>query len=138
MKNIINDIKKLFNNDNKTKLIGLLTILVLLWLILYLIPGLFISLFNTLLGNFILLLTTILLLSYNLKYGLGLALILVILFRFFQLSREKEGFTWNKSSENDFLLIEDTINRNIVFDVNIIKNQASQDELNYFNTNSIN
>jgi hypothetical protein len=135
MKNIINDIKKLFNNDNKTKLIGLLTILVLLWLILYLIPGLFISLFNTLLGNFILLLTTILLLSYNLKYGLGLALILVILFRFFQLSREKEGFTWNKSSENDFLLIEDTINRNIVFDVNIIKNQASQDELNYFNTN---
>ena len=68
MKNIINKIKQLFNNDNKTKLIGILTILVFFWLILYLIPDLFISLFNTLLGNFILLLTTILLLSYNIIF----------------------------------------------------------------------
>jgi hypothetical protein len=135
MKNIINYIKKLLNNDNRTKLIGIITILVLLWLILYLIPNLFISLFNTLLGNFILLLTTILVLSYNIKYGLGLGLILLILYRFSQISREKEGFTWNKGSENDFLLIQNTINPNIVSDINIIKTQASQAELNYFNTN---
>ena len=135
MKNIINKIKQLFNNDNKTKLIGILTILVFFWLILYLIPDLFISLFNTLLGNFILLLTTILLLSYNIKYGLGFGLVFIILYRFSQLSRNKEGFTWNKGSESDFILIQDTINPNIVFDINIIKKQASQSELNYFNNN---
>ena len=135
MKNIINKIKQLFNNDNKIKLIGILTILVIIWLILYLIPNLFISLFNTLLGNFILLLTTILMLSYNIKYGLGLGLIFIILYRFSHLSRKKEGFTWNKGSENDFILIQDTINPNVVFDINIIKQQASQSELNYFNNN---
>ena len=135
MKNIINKIKKLFNNDNRTKLIGILTMLVFLWVILYLIPDLFVSLFNTLLGNFILLVATILVLSYNIKYGLCLGLILIILYRFSHISREKEGFTWNKGDENDFLLIQDTINPNIVFDMNIIKKQASQAELNYFNDN---
>jgi hypothetical protein len=69
MKNIINKIKKLFNNDNRTKLIGILTIVILFWIILYFIPNTFISLFNTLLGNFILLVATILVLSYNIKYG---------------------------------------------------------------------
>jgi len=135
MKNIINNIKKIFNNDNRTKIIGILTILVILWLILYLLPDLFVSLFNTLLGNFILLVTTILVLSYNIKYGISLGLILVILYRFSHISARKEGFTWNKGSENDFLLIEDTINRNVVFDMNIIRKQASPSELVYFNDN---
>ena len=40
-------IKNLFNKENKTKLIGLLTILIALWLVLYFIPEVFLSLFNT-------------------------------------------------------------------------------------------
>ena len=44
-------IKNVFTSENKTKLIGLLTILIILWLILYFIPDIMTSLFNTLLGN---------------------------------------------------------------------------------------
>ena len=137
MKNIINNIKKLFNDDNRTKLIGILSILVLFWLVLYFIPDIFYSLLNSLLGNFILLVATILVVSYNIKYGLMMGLILIILYRVSQMMREKEGFEWNKNSKNNFLLIQHTINPNIVFDTNIIKNQASEAELEYFNKNGM-
>ena len=49
-----------------------------------------------------------------------------------------EGFEWTSDSENKFLLIQDTINRNRYFDVDLIqKNQASQEEVDYFNKNGI-
>jgi len=63
MKSLFTNIKKLktlINDENRTKIIGLLTILVVLWLILYFIPELLTSLFNTLLGNLILLTMSIL------------------------------------------------------------------------------
>ena len=119
------------NKDTKNKLILILVILICLWLLLYLIPELFISLFDTLLGKFILFIIVILVGSYNVKYGIFLGIMCVILFRFSQLS--KEGFTWSKESTREFLYIQDTNNPNIIFDVDVIqKNQASQEELNYF------
>jgi hypothetical protein len=137
-KNTINIkyIKNLLNEENKTKLIGLLTILVILWLVLYLIPEFFTSLFNTLLGNLILVVIAGLVSIYNIKYGIIVSLILIILYRFSQLSKGdlKEGFKWNEKSTKDFLLIENSINSNTIFDVNMIqKNQASQEEIDYFN-----
>ena len=137
MKNIMKNIMNLLNDNNRTKLIGILTIFIVFWIILYFIPELFISLFNSLLGNFILLLTTILLVSYNIKYGLIIGILFIVLYRITQLLKSKEGFKfeWNKDSEKDFLLIQNTMNRNIIFDTNIIKNQASQEELDYFNKN---
>ena len=44
-------IKNLFNDENKTKIIGLLTILIGIWLILYFIPEILVSLFNSILCN---------------------------------------------------------------------------------------
>jgi hypothetical protein len=132
------NIKNLINEENKTKIIGLLTILVILWLVLYFIPEIFTSLFNTILGNLILLTISILSLMYNFKYGIVVSIILIIMYRFSQLSRKKEGFTWNKNSTQDFLQIQSTINRNTIFDVNLIQNnQASQEELDYFNKNGV-
>jgi hypothetical protein len=125
--NILNDV-------NKTKLIGLLTILILFWLVLYFIPEMFVSLFNTLLGNLILIITVILVSSNNKMYGLLLGLLFLFLFRFSRLST-KESFT--PKSELDFLLIQNTINRNKVFDMDIINQQASQEEINYFNKNGM-
>jgi hypothetical protein len=130
------NIKNIINEENKTKIIGVLTILILIWLILYFIPEIFTSLFNTILGNLILLTISILLLMYDLKYGIIASLIFIVIYRFSQLSRKKEGFTWNKDSTQDFLLIQNTINRNTIFDVNMIQNdQASQQEVDYFNKN---
>jgi len=128
-------LKNLINDENKTKLIGLLTILISLWLILYLIPELFNTLFNTILGNLILITISLLVSMYNMQYGIILSIIFVVVFRF---SRLKEGFTWNQDSTRDFLQIQSTINRQKIFDVNMIQeNQASQEELDYFNKNGI-
>ena len=130
----MNYIKNILNEKNKTKLIGLLTILILLWSILYLIPGLFVSLFNTFLGIVILILIAALVSFYNYKYGIAVGIILVILFRYSSLLRSKEGFKWNKKSEEDFLKIQNSINSNIVFDTKMIQeSQASEEEVTYFN-----
>ena len=136
MKSLFTNIKKLkllINDEKRTKIIGLLTILVVLWLILYFIPELLTSLFNTLLGNLILLIVSILVLSYNIIYGIVVTLIFVIMYRFLQLSSIKEGFVWDAQSTRDFVNIQSTINPQKVFDVNMLQNQASQEELTYFN-----
>jgi hypothetical protein len=126
-------LKNIFNNENKTRLIGLLTILIGFWLVLYFIPEVFVSLFNTFLGNMILILSVLLVTANNRMYGLFTGLVLLIIYRFSQLSRE--NFT--TQSERDFLLIQNTINKENVFDMNIIKSQASQEELDYFNANGM-
>jgi hypothetical protein len=133
---------KLFNikiNENtRTELIGLLTILVCIWLLFYFIPEIFATLFNSLLGNLILIIIVILVISYNMKYGVLIGCIFIILYRFSLFSRKKEGFSWSEDSTMDFLRIQDTIHRQKIFDVNMIqKNQASQEELNYFNKHGL-
>jgi len=136
--------------NTKTKIIGLLTILIGLWLVLYFIPEVFVSLFNTLLGNLILIISTILIFMNNRTYGLIVGLIILILYRFSRLL--KEGFELNitgnfsideesqqtsqEEMNEDFLRIQSTINKNKVFDMNVINSQASQEELEYFNKNS--
>jgi hypothetical protein len=138
-----------FNEETKTKLIGLLTILIGLWLVLYFIPELFVSLFNTLLGNLILIISIIVVFMNNRTNGLIVGLIILVLYRFSRLS--KEGFEINISGNfnidektaqmtqedmnQDFLRIQNTINKNKVFDMNIINSQASKEELEYFNKN---
>ena len=127
------NIKKIFNEENRTKVIGFLTILILLWLILYLIPDIMSSLFNTFLGNLILFTIVALISLYNIKYGIISSLIIIILYRFSHII--KEGFSWTPNSTQNFLLIQNTMNRQKIFDIDIIKNQASQEELDYFNSN---
>lgn len=141
MKSLFTNIKKLktlINDENRTKIIGLLTILVVVWLILYFIPELLTSLFKTLLGNLILLLLSILVLSYNIKYGIALTILFVTMYRFLQLSRRKEGFAWDTKSTKEFIDIQSTINPKKIFDVNMIqKTQASQEEVTYFNEHAM-
>ena len=147
MKLLNNNMKNIINDENKTKVIGFLTILVLLWVLLYFIPELFSSLFSTLLGNLILLTTSALVLSYNVKYGIILSIILILLYRFYQLAKNKsytqsevkrEGFSWSPRSTQDFLLIQSSINPQKTFDINMIqKNQASQQEVDYFNKHGL-
>ena len=139
MKVLNMNFKKLINDDNRIELIGLLTILVLLWLILYFIPELLHSIFNTLLGNLILVTITLLIMMYDFRYGVIIGIILIVIYRFFQLSSNniRENFTWNQDSENNFLELQQTIHRNKVFDTDLIKTQASQEEVDYFNSNAM-
>jgi hypothetical protein len=129
------------SKGNKTKLIGLLTILVLLWLVLYFIPEIFASLFTSLLGNLILVVIVLLVMMTNRLYGLIIGLLFIIVYRSIYLSTSKnivkEGFDWSTKTTQDFLQIQSTINPKIIFDVNMIQqNQASQEEVDYFNKNA--
>ena len=67
---------------NINLIVGLGSILLVLWLTIYIIPSFFVYLFNTLLGQLILLLIVIGAGSYKISIGIGLAIIFIILYRF--------------------------------------------------------
>jgi len=136
------DIKKyLTNQENQQIIIGFLSLLIFLWMILYVIPGIFSTLFHTLLGNLIILLGIILLGSKDIKYSLLALLVVIVLYRFSQFNNPssslKEGFTWSQQSTTDFLKLQDTLNPHVVFDTNKIQQQASQEEVDYFLENQL-
>ena len=79
-------ITKYVSDDTKNMLIGILSIFISIWLLFYFIPGIFVSLFHTFLGNIILLLSVILISAYNYKHGILIAIIFIILSRFSYLS----------------------------------------------------
>ena len=76
------DLKSLFSRKNLNLLVGLITLLISLWLVMYAIPSLFVNLFDTLLGKSILLGFIILSSMYNMKFGIGLAMVFIILYQF--------------------------------------------------------
>jgi len=125
-------------NDNELLIIGLIAILIAIWTMLYLIPNIFVNLFNTILGKTILILFVILVSFKNLYYGMILLCAFIIIYRFLSLSmysytKQKEGFTWNQESTNKFLEIQKLINPEIVFNTPEIQKQATQEQVNYFN-----
>jgi len=115
------------NINNSTMLVGLLSLLVGLWLLLYIIPSLLFSLFHTFLGNLILLLLLILVGSQNAPLALLLGLCVIIFYRF---SLLKEGFT--EDSTNQFLRLQQTVNPQLVYDMGNLAQQVSQSDLDNY------
>ena len=113
----------------KPQLIGLLVIVIVCWIVLYLIPEIVVSLFNTILGNLLLFLVVLITYANHRYLGIAVAIICIVFYRFVVLS--KEGFT--QQSVNEFLRIQNTIHRHKIFDIEVMKTQASQEELDYFN-----
>jgi hypothetical protein len=62
--------------------VGILTLLIGIWVIFYAIPELFASLFNTLIGNLILVFVVILTAMKNIVVSLGLAVFFLGLYNF--------------------------------------------------------
>jgi hypothetical protein len=75
-------IANVFSTKNWNLVVGLITLLVALWVVIFAVPDLFVSLFYTLLGNIILLSFIGLAGIYNLNLGVGLAIVFIILYRF--------------------------------------------------------
>jgi hypothetical protein len=122
------------NKDNQLFLVGLLTLCVLVWLLLYFIPSLFFSLFHTFLGNFILLLVILLVSSKNIRYGIILGLIFILFIRIAYYPF-REGFTWSKNIQKDYIKKQSILNPGIVFDLKMLQKQASEKEVKYFMKN---
>lgn len=77
-----------FNKKNMNLLVGLLTLMIILWIISYAIPSLFVQMFGTSLGKLILLGIVALASMNNIKLGVGLLAIFFILYRFAYMARE--------------------------------------------------
>jgi hypothetical protein len=79
-------LKETFSEKNMNMLVGLISLLVVLWLVMFAVPDLFVSLFDTPLGNLGLIVFIILAAMHSVPMGLGLAVVFVILFRFSHMS----------------------------------------------------
>ena len=82
----MNSISNLFSEKNADIVIGFTAILVVIWLVVFAIPALFVSLFNTILGNFILIGLVILTGMYSPVSAIGVAIIFFLLVRFAHMS----------------------------------------------------
>jgi hypothetical protein len=76
----------IFSRKNVNLAVGLLSLLLVLWLIMFAIPSLFVNLFDTLLGNLILIAFIFLASMYNVKLAVGLGVVFMVLFRFSRMS----------------------------------------------------
>jgi hypothetical protein len=129
-------IKNIFNDKNNNIIIGLITVFVIIWSLVYAIPNFINSLFHTILGNIILILIVVLISMNNVIYGILSAILIFILYRV-TITSNKEGFTWKKESIDKFIGIQQSINPNVIFDVNKIQEQASQEDVDYFIKNGM-
>ena len=75
-------LKNVFSRKNMNLVVGLISLLIFLWLVMYAIPGLFVNLFNTFLGEMILLGIVVLCGMHSLNLGVGMAIMFVILYQF--------------------------------------------------------
>ena len=57
-------------------------------------------------------------------------IVIVILYLFLKKNKFKEGFTWSKKSIHDFLIFQSTVNPLVQFNMQMVQDQASEDELN--------
>jgi hypothetical protein len=78
----------IFSKKNVNLVVGLLTLLIILWLIMFAIPSLFYNLFDTTLGNLILIAFIFLAAMYDLTLAFGLVVVFIILYQFSHMKLE--------------------------------------------------
>ena len=81
-------LESIFSRKNLNLVVGLITLLILLWVVMFAVPGLFVSLFDTNLGNLILIAFIFLAAMYNMNLAIGLATVFLVLFRFSHMSAD--------------------------------------------------
>jgi hypothetical protein len=131
----------IFIPNNNTSFVTTISVFVIFLIILLLKPDLFFMAFKTFLGN-VVLLFIILGVSYiHFKYAIALALFFIILSRVaWTSSSSKEGFavknTWSKNLVDKFLKFQKVLNPNVVYDMKVVQQQASPDEVEYLFMNN--
>jgi hypothetical protein len=126
----------IFIPSNNTAFVTIVSVFVIFLIILFLKPDLFFMAFKTFLGN-VVLLFIILGVSYiHFKYAIALALFFIILSRVTWTSSSlKEGFAvknaWSKDLVAKFLKFQKMLNPNVVYDMKVVQQQASPDEVEY-------
>jgi len=76
----------IFSKKNLNLVVGLITLLIVLWVVMFAVPSLFVSLFDTILGNLILIAFIFLAAMYNINLAVGLSVVFIVLWRFSHMS----------------------------------------------------
>jgi hypothetical protein len=79
-------LSSVFSRKNLNLVVGLITLLIVLWVVMFAVPSLFVNLFDTGLGNLILIAFIFLAAMYNTNLAIGLAIVFLILYRFSHMS----------------------------------------------------
>lgn len=138
------NIKKYINifiPANNTAYISIIFVFVIFLIILFLKPELFLMTFKTFSGNALLLFIVLGVSYINIKYAILLALFFIILSRAVSTSSSsKEGFSVNNAWPVDlvaaFLKFEKVLNPNVVYDMKVVQQQATPDEVEYLFKNN--
>lgn len=75
-----------FSQKNLNLVVGLISLLLILWVVMFAVPSLFVNLFDSFLGNLILIAFIFLAAMYNMNLAIGLAVIFIVLYRFSHMS----------------------------------------------------
>ena len=78
--------KGIFSRKNLNLVVGLITLLIFLWVVMFAVPNLFVNLFDTGLGNLILIAFIFLAAMYNANLAVGLSIVFLVLYRFSHMS----------------------------------------------------
>jgi hypothetical protein len=79
----------ILSKKNVYLVVGLVSILIVLWTIMYAVPSLFVGLFSTFLGNMILLGLILLIAMFNKTIAIGISILFVILYQFAHMTASK-------------------------------------------------
>ena len=80
--------ENVFSRKNLNLVVGLITLLIVLWIVMFAVPSLFVNLFDTGLGNLILIAFIFLAAMYDVSLAVGLAVVFIVLYRFSHISLE--------------------------------------------------
>ena len=79
-------LSSVFSRKNLNLVVGLITLLIVLWVVMFAVPSLFVNLFDTGLGNLILIAFIFLAAMYNTNLAVGLSIVFLVLYRFSHMS----------------------------------------------------
>jgi hypothetical protein len=79
-------LESILSRKNLNLVVGLITLLIALWVVMFAVPSLFVSLFDSFLGNLILIVFLFLAAMYNMNLAIGLAVVFLVLYRFSHMS----------------------------------------------------
>lgn len=119
---------------NNALYISILSILILFAVIIYFNPKLFVFLFHSILGNITLFVILFLIAKIDMKLAFGLLFLFLIIYLSSNITLSKEGFElknpWPQKTIDEFLEFQKDRNPNFQYDMSIVQQQASLDEVN--------
>jgi hypothetical protein len=146
---------------NNTLYVSIISVFIIFSLLVYLNPELFVSIFGTLLGNIVLICLVVGLSFYNIKSAIAVGLFLFMLILVVRRSnilkvtdldlkikkKGKEGFAngasgqttdsqWSSTLVSEFVNFQKVLNPDITYDMSVVQNQATPDEVSYLFRNN--